>query len=125
MASGTTTITIQVVTTVDGTSRTVPGDTVTITHAAEGLIMGNMVTSDTAAVIPQGGVVPEYAYFKNLSAVATEYIDIMNDTAVLTRLDPGMAAAFDVSQVATPESNLKAKAFTGKTPVLSYFIVPA
>lgn len=125
MASGTTTITIQAITTVDGTSRTAPATTATITHAAEGLCMGNMVTSDTAAVIPQGGVVPSYAIFQNLSEVATEYIEILNDAAVLTRIDPGMVVALDISQVATPASNLKAKAFTGKTPVLSYFIVPA
>jgi hypothetical protein len=123
--AGTTVITIQIATTIDGTSRTAPAKTATITHAASGLAMGVMPTSDTAAVIPQGGITPKFAVFENLSAVAGEYIDIMNDTAVLARIDPGMQAAFDISQVATPASNLKAKAFTAKTPKLSYFIVPA
>lgn len=122
---GATSITIQVVTSIDGVSRTVPPKTATITHAAEGFINGTIATSDAAAVIPQSGVVPKFAHFENMSAVAGEYIDIMNDTAVLTRLDPAMQACFDVSQVATPASNLKAKAATGKTPVLAYFIIPA
>lgn len=121
----TTVITIQAVTTIDGVNRTVPAKNCTITHAAEGFIMGTVATSDTAAVIPQGGVVPLFAVFENMSAVAGEYIDIMNDTAVLTRLQPAMQAAFDVSQVGTPASNLKAKAATGKTPVLAYSIFPA
>ena len=115
---GATSITIQVNTTVDGTNRSVPPLTTTITHAAEGMCAGNMVTSDTAAVIPQGGITPKFAVFQNLSAVAGEHVDIMNDAAVLTRVEPAMQVAIDVSQVATPASNLKAKAATGKTPVL-------
>lgn len=121
----TTTITIQVQTTIDGVSRTIPNKTCTITHAAEGFIMGTVVATDTAAVIPQGGVVPKFAHFENMSAVAGEYIEILNDAAVLTRLDPAMQATFDISQVTTPASNLKAKAATGKTPVLAYAIFPA
>jgi len=121
----TTLITIQIQTTVDGVSITIPANTATITHAAVGHIEGTFATSDTAAVIPQGNVTPEVLYVRNMSAVATEFIDIMNDTAVLTRLDPGMQAVLDVSQVGTPASNLKAKANTGKTPVLQYFIVGA
>lgn len=122
---GATTITIQVQTTIDGVSRTIPNKSCTITHAAEGFIMGTVATSDTAAVIPQGGVVPKYARFENMSAVAGEYIDILNDTAVLTRIDPAMQVAIDISQVATPATNLKYKAATGKTPVLDYAIFPA
>lgn len=121
----TTQITVQIITAVDGVSITIPANTATITHAAEGHIEGTFATSDTAAVIPQGNVAPSYMFVRNMSTVATEFIDILNDTAVLTRLNPGMQAVFDVSQVATPASNLKAKANTGKTPVLQYFIVGA
>ena len=121
----TTQISLQMVTDIDGAARNVPNTTYVITHAAKGMIMGNLVTSDTAAVIPQGGVVPYYGFFSNLSATATEYIDILNDTAVLSRLQPGECALISISQVGTPASNLKAKAYTGKTPTLSYFIIPA
>lgn len=121
----TTTIQIQVSTTIDGVSITVPAAIGTITHAGTGHVEGTLTTSDTAAVIPQGGLTPKHAYFRNMSAVAGEYIDILNDTAVLTRIDPGMIAAFDIAQVGTPSSNLKCKAATGKTPKLQYFIVAA
>lgn len=122
MASGSTIITIQMNTTIDGVNRSIPAVSTTITHAATGFIMGSVATSDTAAVIPQGGVIPEYAVFTNLSATDGEYIDVMNDAAVLTRIDPGRTVALDVSQVVTPASNLKAKAANGKTPMLSYYI---
>lgn len=125
MATGSTTITTQISTTVDGTSRTTSAKTATITHTEEGLAMGNMITSDTATAIPQGGITPSFAYFENLSSETGEYIEILNDSAILTRINPSMTAAFDVSQVGTPATNLKARAASGKTPVLSYFIIPA
>lgn len=125
MASGTTQLTIQINTTVDGISRSLPATTTTVTHTGTGFVDATIATSDTAAVIPQAGITPKWLYVKNLSATATEFVDILNDTAVLTRIDPSMQVLIDVSQVATPATNLKIKANTAKTPTVSYTIIAA
>lgn len=123
---GTTAITIQISTTVDGVNITIPANTSTITHAAEGHVQGTFATRDVADIIPQGFVTtPYFIYVRNMSEVATEFIDILANTSVLTRLNPGMQAVLDVSQIAYPLNDLKARANTGKTPVLQYFIVGA
>lgn len=123
--AGTTTIALQLTTTIGGISRTVQPANAALTHSGNGFAEGLMPTSDTAAAIPQGGITPKTAMFQNMSTTAGEYIDIMNDTAVLARIDPTTFALFDISQVATPATNLKAKAASGKTPLLAYLFVSA